>query len=304
MVFIGLGALNFDRLYKVQSMASGDEEIPIHETVEEPGGSAANTIYALGKLGQPAGFIGAVGGDPEADEVLKSLKDVGVDTSHVKVKENLRTGMVIGLVDSKGERALYIAPGANNWISFKDINLDFLKGASVLHFSSFVNPEQLKVQKKIAKVLDEETKLSFAPGSLYVKKGFKAISPIIEKSHVLFLNEAEARILTGMDYEEASRFLQGKGCKLVVITLKEKGCYIAGGGESVHVPAIKTKAKDTTGAGDAFCAGFLLGMEEKRKLEECGLIGNFLASKCIQKIGARKGLPDRDEMVAGLGNIL
>lgn len=306
MIFIGFGALNLDRLYKVQSIAKGDEEVPITETVEEPGGSAANTIFALGKLNMPTGFIGAVGEDDEGQRVLTSLKEVGVDTSHIKIRQNARTGLVIGLVDSKGERALYIAPGANNLLSIEDLDTEYLKCASILHMTSFVNEGQLKLQKKAIKVLDKcaDVRLSFAPGSLYVKKGLKAISPIIKRSHVLFLNETEAKMLTGEGYESASKSLMEIGCKMVAITLKDKGCFITDGAESIHVDAIKTKVQDTTGAGDAFCAGFLLGMTESRDLKECGLIGNYLSSRCISEIGARKGLPNRDELVKGVVDIL
>jgi len=292
MQFIGIGALNLDRLYKVSSIAAGDEEIPITEVVEEPGGSAANTIYALGKLGQRAGFIGAVGNDDEGRKVLVSLNRAGVDTSHIKIKANTRTGLVIGFVDPKGERALYIAPGANNLLSEKDIDKNHLIGADIVHMSSFVEEKQFEVQKKVIEVLDpEKNRLSFAPGSLYVRRGIDALSPIIKRCYVLFLNEQEARILTGKDHESASKYLIDMGCKLVVVTLKDKGCFVTDGKEKIHVEAIKTDVKDTTGAGDAFCAGFLFGLSHEKELKHCAKIGNYLASKCISRVGARSGLP-------------
>ena len=129
MNFIGFGALNLDRLYKVERIAKGDEEIAIEETVEQPGGSAANTIYALGKLNLKTGYIGAVGIDAEGEKVLASFKEVGVDISKIRLKENARTGTVIGLVDSSGERALYISPGANNLLSFEDLDMEYLKNS-------------------------------------------------------------------------------------------------------------------------------------------------------------------------------
>lgn len=303
MRFIGFGALNLDRLYKVQSIAKGDEEIAIEETVEQPGGSAANTIYALGKLKLSTGYIGAIGSDAEGLKVLKSLKEVGVDVTNIRVKEEARTGVVIGLVDPEGERVLYIAPGANNMLSYEDLNMEYLKSGDIIHMTSFVNDNQLELQKKVAGTLENKTMLSFAPGSLYVKKGMQAISPIIQKTHVLFLNEEEVKILTGKDYESASKSLLDLGCKIVVITLKEKGCYVTDGTVSENVQAIKTNVLDTTGAGDAFCAGFLYGLSEKKELQTCAIMGNYLASKCISKIGARKGLPSIEEFESGLSEI-
>lgn len=297
MNFIGIGALNLDRLYKVSSIAKGDSEIPIQETVEEPGGSAANTIYALGKLGMVAGFIGSVGNDEEGWAIRRSFNHIGVDTSGICVKPNVRTGFVIGLIDAQGERSLYIAPGANNLLSQKDMDSRYLLQADYVHLSSFVSDEQLEVQKEIVKLLDKDkNKLSFAPGSLYVKKGFEALSPIIKKTHVLFLNEVEAKTLTGKDYEEASRSLIESGCNIVAVTLKGEGCFVTDGSESMQVPAQKTEVIDTTGAGDAFCAGFLYGLAQGGNLKDSGTMGNIVAARCISKIGARRGLPQKKEV--------
>jgi ribokinase len=297
---MGFGALNLDRLYKVDSIVKGDEEVVVQETVEQPGGSAANTIFALGKLGMPAGFIGAVGGDSEAEKVLGSLNSVGVDTSHISIKPEVRTGVVVGLIDKNGERALYIAPGANNMLSKGDLNLEGLREVDVMHMSSFVDNKQLAVQKEVVKALPEEVVLSFAPGSLYVKKGLDAISVIIRRSDILFLNEKEVRVLTGRRYQIAANYLVDMGCEIVVITLKQRGCFITDGDNSVHVEAVKTNVKDTTGAGDAFCAGFLFGIAEERELKDCGRFGNFVASECISEIGARNGLPTRAELESAL----
>jgi ribokinase len=296
MDFVGIGALNLDRLYKVEKIAEGDEEVAIQEAREESGGSAANTIYALGKLGMSTGFIGAIGNDAEAKVVLGSLNSVGCDTSHIKIKANSRTGLVIGIVDPKGERALYIAAGANDLLSEDDIDFGYLDQVDFLHISSFVSDEQLDIQKRIVEKLSPETKLSFAPGSLYVKKGLSELEPIIKRTYVLFLNEVEAKELTGKEYQEASDFLMGYGCNIICITLKDRGCYVTDGKSKEHVEAIQTDVIDTTGAGDAFCAGFLFGLSQGKDLKECGRLGNLVAARCIVKIGARSGLPQLSDL--------
>jgi ribokinase len=305
MDFIGCGALNLDRLFKVQRITKGDEEVAIQDVKEQPGGSAANTIYALGKLGKKVGFIGSIGEDFESKMVLESLQSAGVDTSQISVKSKIRTGLVIGIVDAAGERSLYIAPGANNQLEIQDINVEFLGHSEFLHLTSFVNEDQLKVQKKMVSSISGETKLSFSPGSLYAKMGLDAMSPIISRTHVIFINEVEATIFTGSDtYIEAAEDLIQNGCRIVVVTLGEKGCYINDGSQKVHIDAFTTDVLDTTGAGDAFCAGFLFGLSEGKDLSECGKIGNFMASKCISKIGARTGLLDKDELEKGIADLL
>jgi ribokinase len=98
------------------------------------------------------------------------------------------------------------------------------------------------------------------------------------------------------DYNEASNLLLEKGVKIVAVKMREKGCYVTDGKESHLIEAFKTEVVDTTGAGDAFNAGFLYGLIIGKSLRECGKLGNFVASKCIMKIGARAGLPSLREL--------
>lgn len=210
---------------------------------------------------------------------------------------------MLGLVDPTGERALYISPGANNLLSFEDLDMEYFKSADLIHMTSFVDESQLALQKKVVEGSEKSIELSFAPGSLYVRRGLKALLPIIERSTVLFLNESEAKILTGRDHESASKFLLDMGCKIVVITLNEKGCFVTNGKETERVDAIKTNVRDTTGAGDAFCAGFLYGLSESMELKYCATLGNYVASRCISEIGARNGLPTKEELESELAEI-
>jgi ribokinase len=305
MDFVGCGALNLDRLFKVQRITKGDEEVAIQDVKEQPGGSAANTVYALGKLNKSTGFIGSVGKDNEGEMVLDSLKSAGVDTSQIIIKSQTRTGLVIGIVDAAGERSLYIAPGANNKLELGDIDMEYITNSDYLHITSFVNEDQLEVQKKMVESLSEDTKLSFSPGSLYSKMGMVALISIIQKTHVMFINEVEVKLLADCDsYEGASEKLIKNGCKIVVVTLGEKGCYITDGQQKIHVDAFKVDVLDTTGAGDAFCAGFLYGLSQGKGLIPCGKIGNFIASRCIAGIGARTGILNQDELEKKIAEIL
>jgi len=86
------------------------------------------------------------------------------------------------------------------------------------------------------------------------------------------------------------------GARIVVVTLGEKGCFIASDKKKLRVPAFKTEVVDTTGAGDAFAAGFLYGMLKSYDLESCGKLGNFVAARCIAQVGARAGLPKKQEV--------
>lgn len=305
MDVLGFGALNLDRLHKVNKIACDNEETYIESVTQDAGGSAANTIYALAKLEMKAGFFGAIGGDTEGGFILDSLKRVGVDLSQIQVRPGTSTGVVNVFIDPSGERAMYVYPGANSTVRMDDLSSDFFNDTEFLHMTSFVDDMQLEIQKQLVAFegFSEKVKVSFAPGSLYVQRGLKTILPIIEKSYVTFLNQDEVENLTARGYPEGAEFLHNKGCNIVVITLRESGCYIKNAERSLHIDAIKSDVVDTTGAGDAFVAGFLYGLLKDNPLEECGSLGNALASKCITKVGARIGLPNKEEFKKFLKHI-
>jgi ribokinase len=293
MDVIGIGALNFDRLYTVNKIAGGGEEEMAYSLVEAPGGSAANTIAGLSRLGARTGFIGNIGGDREGDFILKDLKKEKVDTSGINRAKG-QTGTVIGFVDSKGERALYAYPGVNDDLQINKKQSKLATAAKFIHLSSFVGNGPLLAQKKLLKEL-KDARMSFAPGTLYARK-FSKIKPIIKKSSVLFLNKEECELITGTNYRKGAKELFEMGAEIVAVTIGKKGCFAIDENGKHAVKGYRSKAIDTTGAGDAFAAGFLYGQLMGKKTETCAKAGNWTASRCIAKTGAREGLPHRSEL--------
>jgi ribokinase len=105
-------------------------------------------------------------------------------------------------------------------------------------------------------------------------------------------NALELELITGeKDPRKGADLLIKKGVQIVAVKLGSNGCYLTDGTQQHQIEAFKVPVVDTTGAGDAFCAGFLYGLLNKKSLLECGIIGNFVASRCVMKLGARAGLP-------------
>ncbi|MHC1610974.1 MAG: carbohydrate kinase family protein [Candidatus Methanospirareceae archaeon] len=286
---IGLGALNYDVVCAVERIARGGEEVGILDVKRVPGGSAANTIVALSRLGAEVGFVGIVGTDEEGELILEEFRKEGVET-RIRREEGY-TGAAMVFVDAEGERALYIYPGVNDRLCIDDIDTDFINNARFLHTSSFVNEKQLEMQGELAKRV--KPKLSFSPGMLCFNYELEDLAGVIERSEVVFLSLDElTSLVRGERYENGAETLLNIGAQIVSVTLGERGCYVTNAaGESHLIDAYPTEVVDTTGAGDAFAAGFLYGLLHKRSIEECGKIGNMLASFCIREYGARKGLP-------------
>jgi len=289
---VGFGALNVDKLFKVNRLAEAEEESFIETEAEACGGSAANTAVGLARLGCKVGFIGKVGCDREGDLLIQDFCKEGVNTDGIIRAEHGKSGSVLGFVDKKGARALYINSGVNDTITFDKVNSEYVAQAQFLHLTSFVGEKSFQTQKRLLEAIPSSGRVSFDPGALYARKGFAALEPIIKKAYVLMPNAIELELLTGKaDYCKGADFMIGKGVKIVAVKLGGDGCYVTDGRERHLIEPFKVKVADTTGAGDAFCAGFLYGLLKAKSLFECGRLGNFVASRCVMKMGARAGLP-------------
>jgi ribokinase len=289
---IGFGALNVDMLFKVERIASAEEESFINNYTETCGGSAANTMVGLARLGCKVGFIGKVANDREGKLQLDCFKTEGVDTKGIAQAKKGKSGSVMGFVDRKGARALYINSGVNDQIEFRELQASYVTQTQFVHLSSFVGEKSFRTQKKLLSFLPASVKISFDPGSLYAQKGFSAIEPIIQNSYAMMPNEVELQLITGeREVPKGAAMLLQSDVKVVAVKLGTKGCYVTNGQEKQMIKPFKVLVADTTGAGDAFNAGFLYGLIHDKSLAECGRLGNYVAAQSITKMGARAGLP-------------
>jgi len=294
---VGFGALNVDKLFKVNKIASAEEESFVTDFEEACGGSAANTMIGLARLGCKVGFIGKVAEDREGKMLFEDFRGESVDTNGIIMAKYGRSGTAMGFVDERGERALYVDPGVNDTIEFDEINKEHVFQTRFLHLTSFVGEKSFQTQERLLETLPKTIRVSLDIGELYARKGLNALEPIMSRTFVMMPNAKELQILTKKgDYKRNAEVLLEKGVKIVAVKLGSKGCYVTDGKEDSMVEAFKVKVVDTTGAGDAFCAGFLYGLISGKSLYECGRIGNFVASKCIMKMGARPGFPRIEDL--------
>lgn len=294
---VGFGALNVDKLFKVNKIASAEEESFVTGFEEACGGSAANTMVGLARLGCKVGFIGKVAEDREGKMLFEDFRGESVDTNGIITVKRGRSGTAMGFVDERGERALYVDAGVNDTIEFDEINKEYVFQTRFLHLTSFVGEKSFQTQRRLVDTLPKNVNVSLDIGELYARKGSKALEPVMSRTFVMMPNAKELQILTKKaDYQRNAEVLLEKGVKIVAVKLGSKGCYVTDGKESSMVEAFKVKVVDTTGAGDAFCAGFLYGLISGKSLYECGRIGNFVASKCIMKMGARPGCPRIEDL--------
>ena len=132
---IGFGALNVDKLYSVDKIVSYDEESFITDETDTPGGSAANTIVGLSRLGCSTSIIGKIAEDEDGDLIEYNLAINGVYTNNLIYSESGSTGKCIGFVDGNGERCLYISPGVNDDIEIGEINPLNIMRCKIMHYT-------------------------------------------------------------------------------------------------------------------------------------------------------------------------
>ncbi len=287
---IGFGALNVDKLYSVETIVGADEESFIKGETDTPGGSAANTIVGLARLGCDTSIIGKIAEDEDGDLIEYNLAINGVYTNNLIYSQTGATGKCLGFVDSNGERCLYIDPGVNDEIKLGEINLLNIMRCKIMHYTSFVG-DTFNTQIELLPKLSEDTLLSFDPGMLYVQKGFDALKPILDRTNILLINESELRLLCDNNespVEELVIYFLDMGIETIVVKQGSKGVYAVNGKEECEVAVYECNVVDTTGAGDSFNSGFLYSYLKGYGLEKSCQIANWVASKAIEGYGMEK----------------
>ncbi len=310
---IGFGALNLDKLYYVDKIIGHDEETFIKNETQVPGGSAANTIIALSKLGILTSYIGKISTDDEGDILETNLAEHGVYLNHLIYADKGNSGKVIGLIDNNGVRSLYVDPGVNDDIKIEELNHFFINQAKIIHYTSFVG-ESFQTQKQLIDKLNDKIILSFDPGMLYVKKGVKELEKILKRTNILLMNKNEIIELFQKHYQEKhnlktpptfrdiATYLIKDGIDTVVIKDGSNGAYAINQKEEVKIPAYQVEPIDTTGAGDFFNSGFLYSYLNNYSLQNSVKIGNWIASQSIKNKGL-KSLPTKEELEEFIKNL-
>lgn len=294
---VGFGALNVDKLYKVANIAGVDGESFIKSQEDNPGGSAANTIIGLSKLGLLTSYIGKIASDEEGDLLEYNLMVNDVYTNNLIYADKGNSGKVLGFISDEGDRELYVDPGVNDDITIDEINPLNINQTKVLHYSSFVG-NSVNAQKELLELIDDDIILSFDPGMLYAEKGVEYIDSILKRTNILLINEIELKILfedyyknklnlnDDSSFRDLAVYLRDDGIDTVVVKRGSEGVYAINKDDfEVKVPIFEVDAVDTTCAGDSFNAGFLYAYLKGYDLANSCIIANWVASRSVCGIG-------------------
>lgn len=252
------------------------------------GGSAANTILALSRMGFDVGYVGKVGCDEHGTFLIESLEGVNTDG----IVQGDRSGLCLILLDEEGERSNLVFPNANDTLTYDEVELSYIQDTKFLHFTSFVGERPFEAQIKVAQNLPPEIRLSFDPGELYARRGLEQLLPILKNTYILFATDREIQLIMDSPYRGGAKQLLDTGPHIAVCKLGAKGSYVVSSDCEWEIPAQETQVVDKTGAGDVYAAGFLAGLLLERPIAECAHLATEAAALSIGGYG-RAQYPDR-----------
>lgn len=254
------------------------------------GGAAANVASWLTLTDAQSTIVGHVGNDAAGSALVTEFDLLGVRHHNLVVDEG-NTGVVVVLVDHTGERTMFPDNGANSGLQISDLpELDEFSSVYISGYSP-LDPLSLPgIKQMIAAVRSKGLPIYFDPASVggMQEVAIDEVQSWLPLMSVLLLNEEEAIYLSGHgDIEQALDSLLEK-CQTVVIKRGSHGAIgKSRGGDSVIIPAIPVDVADTTGAGDAFAAGFISHFTTHRDLTRALMAGVEIAALCVAIIGAR-----------------
>lgn len=265
-----VGPAAVDTVYLVDDFPSPDEITLAQWCRHFCGGSAANVSVGLSRLGVRSGLISKVGEDEEGKELLERLISEGVNVRGVTISR--KTARTTVLINRKGEKVI-ITDTEGVLKDTNDIREDYVKKAAILYIGECFVPVAEKVVKMAGKKVVRIK-------NVHVCEGID-VGTIVSEADFVIMNEKTYTQYKGKDEN-------------VIVTLGEKGClYVK---ERLEVPGVKVDSVDTTGAGDAFCAGFISMILEKRPLEEALRFANAAGAVSTTKYGAMDSMPSRKEV--------
>ncbi len=270
----------------------GDMDAP----TEMSGGSAGNTMACFASFGGKGAYIGKVADDTLGKTFASDLHQMGVDFKTSPLSGATSTGRCMILVTPDGERTMNTFLGAAVELTPEDIEPDFIAKAKVTYLEGYLfdPPKAMQAFVKAAHEAHEagrQVSLTLSD-AFCVGRHREAFKDLVENHvDILFANEDELISLYETDdLEEALEIVKDK-CAISATTRSEKGSVIINAGNRTDVEAEKNvTVVDTTGAGDAYAAGFLYGFTEDMDMAQCGRLGSIAAAEVISQMGPRPSI--------------
>jgi sugar/nucleoside kinase (ribokinase family) len=254
------------------------------------GGSAANTAKALVPFGARVAFTSIVGTDRASRKFQSAMKKAGVDTYLSRVRGKL--DRVAAFITPDKERTFLYAAGVSPQFDARYILENLIRAARIVHIEGYMLRQAALIDTLMKLARKHHAIISFDLGNfeLVAEEKRRILQLIKRYVDIIFMNERELFALLGKKPKEGVRELQ-KMCSAGAILLGKRGALVFTRKEMHLCPAHPICPIDTTGAGDFFIAGFLMGGLANLSLKESAILGNLSAARAISHVGT--DIPDR-----------
>lgn len=270
------GHVNWDVTLYVDTLPETDGEAVVLDQTQAGGGSASNTATVLASLGREATLLGSIGDDEYGSLAQQGLSDAGVDCE-ILIRVSGATTVKHLVVDEEGQVMVLANDGVNEAFTAADLDDGTLGDAARLHLTS-QDPETAKTLAKRA--VEAGVPVSFDPGRRVDRRDY---GPVVELADVVFLNESEATVARERGLLD--------GCDgLAVVKRGEGGAEAWTDDGRVAHSGFEVDPVDTTGAGDAFAAGFLAIRLDNGTVEQALAVGNACGALAAQSSGAQTSI--------------
>jgi sugar/nucleoside kinase (ribokinase family) len=252
------------------------------------GGCAANTASVLAKLGVTVGLAALIGRDTLGDAILADLAAVGVQTDRVLREPTTPTSAAIVLVSSSGQRSFFYRQGGNERLTNRHVPDSVLKNARIVHLGGAMKLLELDLAELTGRAKSFGCIISLDTDWDIFGNWLHRLEGALPHIDYLMANEEEAAMLTGQqDSRAAAQDLLARGPRTVMIKRGERGSMVATRAGVTEFPAFRVDVVDTTCAGDACVAGFLLGMVRGWTLVESMRLANAAGALCTTQLSHR-----------------
>ncbi|MDD2666405.1 MAG: carbohydrate kinase family protein [Methanocellales archaeon] len=287
MKIAAIGDVNVDLIASVKCLPKKGKQVITNDFEIHCGGCAANFAFACTKLGAEVKLFGKLGDDLFGRHIRATLEENRVDVSNVSLSDsNEKTGSTVAIVQGS-ERSFITHRGTNATFSVSDVDCKKLK-VDLVHLPSFFLLEAL--QHDYGKIISSVDGLkSIDPGwdpFGWGPEKLRQLKDILPNMDIFFSNLDEARRITGKrEPHQIIEKLLKLGIKVIALKMGEMGSMVSDGKKAKRLAAFDVNTVDTTGAGDAFDAGFVIAYLSGKELIECAIFANATAALSIEGIG-------------------
>jgi sugar/nucleoside kinase (ribokinase family) len=289
---VGFGLNAVDHLVSIPRFPHFNTKVRLTSHDQMTGGQVSSAMVGAQRLGLKASYVGKVGYDNEGRMQIESLQKEGVDCEHVMIAVGAKTqGAVIIIEQFSGERTILWYHDDKTRIAPEELHREWITSARVLHLDGFDTSAALQAAR-----WSHEAGM---PVTIDLDTAYPGIDDLLPHVDCLITSQGLANELAGtMDEREALRRIHDKyGCHLVSMTQGSRGALAYVEEQFIASPAFRPPViKDTTGAGDAFRAGFIYGLCKGLSIEETLRAANAVAALQCREAGARDGLPIENEL--------